>query len=83
VRSLRRAEGVWTSGKDGPGIVDDVAALSPAQRGWDGNRLTLSDIDAEVVRELRERLKLGLTEPGLKRTAPDTGAETETRWVSR
>ena len=30
VRSLRRAEGVWTPGKEGPGILDEVPALAPS-----------------------------------------------------
>ena len=78
VRSLRRAEGVWTPGKEGPGILDELPALSPEERGWDSNRLTPADVTPEVVRDLREHLKVGLTDREGRRPGLDA---TGIRWL--
>jgi uncharacterized protein (TIGR03032 family) len=78
VRSLRRAEGVWTSGKEGPAIVDDVGAVAPSQRGWEDDRVTPSEVSHEVVQELRERLKVGLTDRQGRRPGLDAA---RLRWV--
>ena len=78
VRSLRRAEGVWTPGKQGPGLVDEVSSLSPADREWESNRLTPADVTPEAVRDLREHLKAGLTDREGRRPGLDA---TGIRWV--
>ena len=78
VRSLRRAEGVWTPGKGGPGLVDEVSELAPAERGWESNRLTPAEVTPLVVREITERLKAGLTDREGRRPGLDA---TGIRWV--
>jgi uncharacterized protein (TIGR03032 family) len=78
VRSLRRAEGIWTPGKAGPGILDELKALHPSERDWESNRLTQADVDPEVVRDLREHLKVGLTDAKGRRPGIDA---TGIRWL--
>ncbi len=78
VRSLRRAEGVWTPGKEGPGILDEVPALAPSERDWESNRLTPADVSPEVIRDLTERLKVSLTDREGRRPGLDA---TGIRWL--
>ena len=57
LRSLSRADGVFTAGKNGHRMLDSIFELDPANREWDSNRLTEADVEPRVVEELRTNLK--------------------------
>jgi uncharacterized protein (TIGR03032 family) len=78
VRSLRRAEQVWTSGREGPGVLDEIAELQPSERGWDSNRLTAAEVTPVAVEELRTRLKVALTDREGRRPGLDASG---IRWL--
>jgi uncharacterized protein (TIGR03032 family) len=57
LRSLSRADGIFTAGENGHRVLDSIFELDPANREWDSNRLTERDVAPRVVEELRANLK--------------------------
>jgi uncharacterized protein (TIGR03032 family) len=53
--TLAQAPGVFTVGGESHAVIEGIAELTPAERGWDSNRLTHVDARPEVVRALHER----------------------------
>jgi len=53
--TLAQAPGVWTIGGESHGLIEGIAGLQPAARGWDSNRLTAAEATPETVRRLEER----------------------------
>lgn len=51
--TLARSPSVWTVGGESHGIFERIAQLTPAERGYDSNRLTETDADQATVRALR------------------------------
>jgi hypothetical protein len=41
--TLEQAPGLFTTGQESHWVIEDVPGLSPAERGWDSNRLTSED----------------------------------------
>jgi hypothetical protein len=58
--TLASAPGVFTIGDESHGLIEGIAALSPAQRGFDSNRLLAADADEHVVAQLRQRFVAAL-----------------------
>ena len=68
--SFARAPEVFTTGNDARRVFESIYELDPANRDWDGDRLTAADAQPRVVEELRDNLKASLrdrdgTRPGL------------------
>lgn len=61
-RSLARAPGAFTAGRNRDRVFEAVYELDPANRGWDSNRLTATDAQPRVVEELRSNLKATLVD---------------------
>jgi uncharacterized protein (TIGR03032 family) len=57
LRSLSRADGIFTAGDNGHRLLDSIFELDPANRDWDSHRLTEADVAPRVVEELRSNLK--------------------------
>jgi Sulfotransferase family len=57
LRSLSRGDGIFTAGENGHRVLDSIYELDPANRDWDSNRLTETDVAPRVVEELRANLK--------------------------
>jgi uncharacterized protein (TIGR03032 family) len=76
--SLARAPGLFTAGRDGRSVFDAVYELDPANRDWDGNRLTAADAQPGVAEELRANLKASLRDRDGNRPGLDV---TGLRWV--
>ncbi len=58
--TLASAPGVFTIGDESHGLIEGIAALDPAQRGFDSNRLQASDADEHVAAQLRQRFLAAL-----------------------
>jgi len=56
--TLAQAPGVWAADTNATDVVDLVAGLHPATRGWSSNRLDAADATSEVVAELTECLRI-------------------------
>lgn len=53
------------TGPEGGAVTDEMPALSPAERGWDGNRLSATDaLGAEPAGRLRAMMSAGLRDSG-------------------
>jgi uncharacterized protein (TIGR03032 family) len=76
--SLARAPGTFTAAADGRGVIESVHELDPANRDWDGNRLTAADSQPGVLEELRANLKASLVDRDGNRPGLDA---TGLRWV--
>ena len=50
---LARSPDVWTIGGESHLIIESLPKLDPIARGYDSNRLTEADADADTVRELQ------------------------------
>lgn len=55
--TLAQAPGLYTTGDESHELIEGIATLSPAQRGYDSNRLHAVDASAPVVVELRQRFR--------------------------
>jgi hypothetical protein len=65
--TLSGAPGLVTVGGESHGLMESVAAISPAARGWDSNRLTAAEASPATVALLRERFAEALrTRDGAK-----------------
>lgn len=53
--TLAQSPSVWTIGGESHRLIEGIPALSPANRGWDSNRLSATDATPAVV----ERLEAG------------------------
>src|SRR5690349_7939935 len=61
--TLEQAPSLFTTGQESHFLIEDMPGLSPAERGWDSNRLTAADatperaeaISSEFYRQGRER----------------------------
>ncbi|HEX5259450.1 MAG TPA: sulfotransferase [Sphingomicrobium sp.] len=61
--TLGQARSLYTTGQESHWLIEDIAALNPANRGWDSNRLTAADATPEIAdmlarefyRQLRNR----------------------------
>ncbi|TMQ06381.1 MAG: sulfotransferase [Deltaproteobacteria bacterium] len=53
---LARAAALWTIGGESHGVIEGIAAMHPARRGFDSHRLTDLDADPDTVRALRAGL---------------------------
>jgi hypothetical protein len=53
--TLSGAPGLATVGGESHALMESIAAIAPAARGWDSNRLAAADADPETVALLRER----------------------------
>jgi hypothetical protein len=58
--ALAANEAFWTLGGEGHEQVEQIAALNPANREFDSNRLTQADASPEIVTELRAAYAAGL-----------------------
>jgi uncharacterized protein (TIGR03032 family) len=77
--ALSRAPGAFAArGEDGTGPLEGIFELEPANRDWDSNRLTATDVEPRVVEELRSRLKASLTDADGNRPGVDASG---LRWV--
>jgi LPS sulfotransferase NodH len=59
-RTLMKAPGVFTIGGESHGLIESVAPLHPAARGWESNRLVAADATPEIVRQLAARFRAAL-----------------------
>jgi uncharacterized protein (TIGR03032 family) len=50
--TLALSPSVWTIGDESHGVIERIAPLHPASRGWDSNRLGVSDARPEIVEAL-------------------------------
>jgi hypothetical protein len=50
--TLEQAPALYTIGGESHWVIEDVPGLSPAERGWESNRLTAADATAETVERL-------------------------------
>ncbi|MDN5783039.1 MAG: sulfotransferase, partial [Luteimonas sp.] len=53
--TLATAPGVYTIGDESHGLIEGIAELDPARRGFDSNRLLAVDAQADVATRLRQR----------------------------
>jgi hypothetical protein len=53
--TLATAPGLYSPGDESHALIEGVPGLSPANRGWDSNRLLAADASAEATATLRER----------------------------
>ncbi len=58
--TLSAAPGLHTIGNESHQLIEGIASLNPAQRGYDSNRLTAADATPRVVAALRERFHAAL-----------------------
>ena len=58
--TLSGAPGLATIGGESHKIMESLPATNPGARGWDSNRLTAADADAETVEALRGRFRQAL-----------------------
>lgn len=58
--TLARAPDLYTIGAESHGLIEGIADLHPAARGFESNRLTAGAATAQVVAELRRRFLLQL-----------------------
>jgi hypothetical protein len=58
--TLASAPDVFTIGDESHGLIEGIAALDPAKRGFDSNRLQASDADEHVAAQLRQRFLAAL-----------------------
>jgi len=72
--ALAESTSAWTAtGPAGGAVTDEMPGLSPAERGWDGNRLTGTDaIGPEPAGRLRALMSAGLR--NAEGAAPDADA---------
>lgn len=52
--TLSRSPSLWSIGGESHGVIEAVAALNPAHRGWDSNRLAASDATPEAIAQLEQ-----------------------------
>lgn len=64
--TLAQAPGLYTIGDESHELIEGIAALSPAQRGYDSNRLREADASGPVAVELRQRFRDRLCDRGGK-----------------
>jgi uncharacterized protein (TIGR03032 family) len=76
--ALSRAPGAFSAEGAGAGLLEGVFELDPANRDWDGNRLTAADAQPRAVEEIRSRLKVSLTDRQGDRPGLDASG---IRWV--
>ena len=50
--TLAQSPSVWTIGGESHRLIEGIPALSPANRGWDSNRLSATDATPQVVERL-------------------------------
>jgi uncharacterized protein (TIGR03032 family) len=77
-RSLAQAPGAYTARAARDRVLDSIFELDPANRDWDGNRLTAADAQPRVVVELRSNLKATLADREGNRPGLDPSG---LRWV--
>jgi hypothetical protein len=53
--TLTQAPGLTTIGGEAHALMEGVAAINPAARGWDSNRVTAAEATAAIVGPLRQR----------------------------
>ncbi|HLZ84016.1 MAG TPA: sulfotransferase [Caulobacteraceae bacterium] len=58
--TLMKAPGLATVGGESHALMESIAAVSPAPRGWESNRLTAADATPSTVTLLRERFRAPL-----------------------
>src|SRR4029077_18360141 len=58
--TLSNAPGLATIGGESHGLIESIAQISPAARGWESNRLTAADAEPSTVALLRERFRAAL-----------------------
>jgi hypothetical protein len=58
--TLAQSPGVHTIGDESHQLIEGVAALAPAARGFESNRLVAADATPEVIEELRNRFRAAL-----------------------
>ncbi len=68
--TLSTCADVHTIGGESHGLMEAVARINPANRGWDSNRLTEADADSATKDALRERFSAALRDR-LGRKPPD------------
>jgi uncharacterized protein (TIGR03032 family) len=78
LRALARSPGAFSADSGGPGPLEGIFELDPANREWDSNRLTAADAQPRAVEEIRGRLKATLTDPQGNRPGLDASG---IRWV--
>src|SRR5688572_5882728 len=76
--ALSRAPEAFSADGAGAGPLEGVFELDPANREWDGNRLTAADAQPRAVEEIRSRLKVSLTNRQGNRPGLDASG---IRWV--
>ena len=69
--TLASAPDVFTIGDESHGLFEGIAALDPAQRGFDSNRLLASDADNGVITQLRQGFGAALRDRERRRPASD------------
>lgn len=50
--TLEQAPGLFTVGGESHSLIEDIPGLSPAERGWESNRLTAADAALDTVEQL-------------------------------
>ena len=55
LETLSASADLYTIGGESHGVMEAVARINPANRGWDSNRLTDADADPATTAALRER----------------------------
>lgn len=50
--TLEQAPGLFTIGGESHWLIEDIPGLSPAERGWQSNRLTAEDATPETIEQL-------------------------------
>ena len=53
--TLAKAPGLATIGGESHGVIEGIATLHPAQRGWESNRLTAAEAEKNIVAQLGAR----------------------------
>lgn len=70
LQTLWRSPTVFAYGYESHELIEDIAALHPAHRGWESNRLTADDVTPEIAAELESRFLARLRARDGSRTLP-------------
>jgi uncharacterized protein (TIGR03032 family) len=71
--TLAQSPSVWTIGGESHRLIEGVPTLSPADRGWDSNRLSATDATPEVVERLEAAFLAELRDRDGNRPGDATG----------
>src|SRR5215212_5808279 len=70
-QTLRRSPDVFTPGGESHALIEGIAGLHPADRGWESNRLTAEDASPAVASLLESRFAAELRSRNGSRVLPE------------